>query len=149
MAKATEEANKELVREYLEVLNDQQVDRIPDFFADDFTVDLMQVDEGESEEGGVDDIVEGVKDAIEAFPDATNHLKEMAAEGDWVLYRVEVEGTHDGEWRGIEPTGEEVWWQLHGSIRIEDGEFVETHGTASNLHRLAQLGVDLPFESED
>lgn len=138
--------NKELVREYHEVLESQQVDRIRDFYADDYTVEIMELDGSGSEEGDVDDVVERMEQNFEAFPDGTIEEKEMAAEGDWVLCRIEVEATHEGEFHGIEPTGEEVEFQVHESYRVEDGEFVETHSTASLTPVLGQLGVDLPVE---
>jgi len=46
----------------------------------------------------------------------------------------------------LNPTGEEVVMQRHESYRIEDGDFVEVHGTGSLAWVLARLGVDLPTE---
>lgn len=148
MAKSTLEANKELVRELVEAENERQWDRLRDLFADDFTVELMQ-DEGGTEEADIDDIIESREDFLASFPDATSEVKEMAAEGDWVFYRLMVEATHEGEWKGIEPTGKEVSMQLHNQARIEDEEVVEFHGTGARLHLLAQLGVEPPFGTED
>lgn len=142
----TLEANKELVRDYHDVLENQDVDRIPEFFADDFGADFMQLEEGGSEAGGVDTLVEKTTEMFEAFPDATIEEKEMAADGDWVLCRVMTTGTHEGEYLGIEPTGKEVTFQRHESYRIEDGEFVEVHGTVSIMWGVGQLGVELPIE---
>lgn len=149
MSQSELQANKELVREWVEVLEAGEFDRIPDFFADDFTYEKIQLDEETSAVGYVDDIVENVEAFHRAFPDVSQEIAEMAAEGDWVLYRIEGEGTHEGEWRGIEPTGTEVSYQVHQSRRIENGEFVEIHGTFSVAWILSQLGVDLPTESED
>lgn len=39
------DANKELIREYHDVLENQERDRIPDFFAADFGADFMQLEE--------------------------------------------------------------------------------------------------------
>lgn len=139
-------ANKELVQEYHEVLENRQADRIPEFYADEYTVEMMQLDGSDAEPGDVDDVVDRMKTNFEAFPDATIEEKEMAAEGDWVLCRIEVTATHQGEFHGIEPTGEEVSIQVHESYRIEDGEFVETHSTASFAPLLGQLGIELPIE---
>lgn len=146
MDTTTLETNKELVREYHDALESQDADRIPEFFADDFSVDFMQLEEGESEAGGVETLVEKATEHFDAFTDATIEEKEMAAEGDWVLCRTMVTGTHEGEYLGIEPTGKEVTFQRHESYRIEDGEFIETHGTVSITWGLGQLGVDLPIE---
>lgn len=146
MATQQRTANKELVREYHEVLENRQVDRIPGFYADDYTVELMGYEDGGTEMGGVDAVVERMRENFEAFPDATLEEKEMAAEGDWVLCRIEVSATHEGPLMGIEPTGKDVSFQVHESYRVEDGEFIETHSTASFMQVLGQLGVDLPIE---
>jgi predicted ester cyclase len=148
MAQSTLKANKELVHELVEATNEQQWDRLRDLYADDLTVELMQ-DEGGTEEVGIDEIIESRQEFLDSFPDATSEVKEMAAEGDWVFSRLMVEGTHEGEWKGIEPTGNEVSMQFHNQVRIEDGEVVETHGTGARFHLLAQLGVEPPFETED
>lgn len=140
------EENKELVQDYHDVLEEKEADRIPEFFTDDFRIDFMQIEEGGSEEAGVDEVVEKAKDFLEAFPDATIEEKEMAAEGDWVLCRTMVTGTHEGEYLGIEPTGKEVTMQRHESYRVEDGKFAEVHGSASLTWVLGQLGVELPIE---
>lgn len=140
------EENKKLVREYHEVLEAQDIDRIPEFFAEDFSIEFMQLEEGGSEEGGVETIVEKSKDFFEAFPDATVEEKELVAEGEWVLCRTMVTGTHDGEYLGIEPTGKEVTMQRHESYRIEDEKFAEIHASGSLTWVLGQLGVDLPIE---
>jgi predicted ester cyclase len=83
---------------------------------------------------------------VEAFPDSTIEEKELVAEDDWVLCRTMTEGTHEGEFMRLNPTGEEVVMQRHESYRIEDGDFVEVHGTGSLAWVLARLGVDLPTE---
>lgn len=139
--------NKELVHEYHEVLENRQVDRIREFYADDYTVEMMQLDGSDAETGDVDDVVDRMKSNFEAFPDATIEEKEMAAEGHWVLCRIEITATHDGAFHGIEPTGREVSMQVHESYRVEDGEFVETHSTASLTPLLGQLGIELPIEA--
>lgn len=148
MTEAKLRENEELVREYHDVLENRQLDRIREFYAEDFTFEKMQLDGSESEEGDVEDILEGARAHFEAFPDSTIDEKEMAAQGDWVLCRVEIEATHEGEFKGIEPTGEEVWMQRHESYRIDDGEIVEVHGTVSLTPLLAQLGVELPVDTE-
>lgn len=147
MATSTLEANKELVHKLVEASNERQWDRLRDLYADDFTVELMQ-DEGGTEEADIEDIIDSRQDFLDSFPDATADVQEMAAEGDWVFCRLLVEATHDGEWKGIEPTGKEVSMQLHNQARIEDGKVVEFHGTGARLHLLAELGVEPPYETE-
>lgn len=146
MATVQQSENKELVTEYLRAIEEQDFERVRAFFTDDFTVDLLEPGETEPEEASVDVLVDRFREFFTAFPDATYDVQEMAAEDDWVLCRFEVEGTHDGEFLGIEPTGSEVSYQVYGSYRIEDGEIAETHGASTFVKLLAQLGVELPIE---
>lgn len=53
-------------------------------------------------------VVEKTEEHFEAFLDATIEEKEMAAEGEWILCRTMITGTHEGEYLGIEPTGRGV-----------------------------------------
>ena len=47
-------------------------------------------------------------EAREAFPDLSIAVEDVMAEGDRVVARVTMRGTHRGEFQGIEPTGKRV-----------------------------------------
>lgn len=141
----TQAHHKELVRNHLRALDDQDLDAAMDFYADDYTTTMVHPT-GEEEELDVEGLKALYSGYFEAFPDLTAEIHEMAAEDEWVLVRVELSGTHEGEFLGIEPTGNEVELQEHLSYRFEDGEIVEAHSTAAGIDLLRQLGVDLPIE---
>lgn len=60
-----------------------------------------------------------------AFPDTQVDLEETVAEGDRIAMRITVSGTHEGEFMGIEPTGEQMEVGVMTFQRIEDGKTVE------------------------
>jgi predicted ester cyclase len=68
-------------------------------------------------------------------------IEDLFAEGEKVLLRYTFHGTHQGQWRGIPPTGKPV--TLTGMLiyRFEDGKIVEGWENADNLGLLQQLGV--------
>jgi predicted ester cyclase len=142
----TQARNKERIRDYLETLNDHDFDAALEIYTDDYTTTITHPTR-EEEELDVDGLAELWSGYVEAFPDLRAEVHEMAADGDWVLVRVEFSGTHRGEFWGIEPTANEVEMQEHISYRFEDGEVVETHTTGDGLGLLRQLGVDLPIEN--
>ena len=104
------EQNKHVVHDYYErVLNGRDLEAVGDFFVDER-------------------IVEGVKSGcfryFEAFPDLHVALEDLIAEGDRVFVRSTMTGTHDGEYKGIPPTGRHVAAESAEVFRIADGKFV-------------------------
>ena len=95
---------------------------------------------------------EGVKEQVEAFRDAFDGFSatvdDIVAEGDTVAMRVTLRGTHDGEFRGIEPTGRSIEVQNMIFTRTEDGKIVERWLQPDLLGLRRQLGV-VPDDAAD
>jgi predicted ester cyclase len=58
-----------------------------------------------------------------AFPDLHVSLDELIAEGDRVFVRSTMTGTHDGDYKGIEPTGRHISAESAEVFRVGDGAF--------------------------
>ena len=100
---------KDVVREYYaRVINGRDLEAVGEYFADER-------------------MVEGVKAGcfryFEAFPDLHVSLDELISEGDRVFLRSTLTGTHDGEYKGIPPTGRHVATECAEVFRIADGTF--------------------------
>jgi steroid delta-isomerase-like uncharacterized protein len=77
-----------------------------------------------------------------AFPDISATVEDMVAEGDKVVSRVTIRGTHQGEVEEFgPPTGRRVEVQGLSLHRIEDGKIVEEWNSWDNLSILQQLGL--------
>ncbi len=76
-----------------------------------------------------------------AFPDGRMTIEQMVAEGDKVATRKTFQGTHQGEFLGIAPTGRQVAISLIDIVRLVDGKLVEHWNVVDNLGLLQQLGV--------
>jgi len=74
-----------------------------------------------------------------AFPDIKITIEEVIVEGDKIAFRSTMRGTHQGEFLGIVPTGQEVTFGLLDVIRVEDGKFVEQWGGPDTYDLLQQL----------
>ena len=77
-----------------------------------------------------------------AFPDLGATVEDMVAEGDKVVSRVTIRGTHEGEIEEFgPPTGRKL--ELEGITihRIEDGKIVEEWERYDTLSILRQLGL--------
>jgi steroid delta-isomerase-like uncharacterized protein len=130
------EENKELVRRYLEAFNDRDRETLASVLAEDV------VEHGVSEElHGVEEITGFLDTHFEIFPDYTGATEAMIAEGDTVVVRYTVSGTHTGEYRDIEPTGHTVEWTGIGIYRIDDDGIAEIWLEEDRLGLLEGLEV--------
>ena len=76
-----------------------------------------------------------------AFPDLHYAIEDMVAEGDRVVWRATLTGTHRGEFNGIPATNRTV--RVSGMIlsRLAAGQFAEDWSVVDMLGLLQQLGV--------
>lgn len=104
------EQNKALVQRYYdEVLNGRNLDAVGDYFADERVVEGVQ---------------RGCFSYFQSFPDLHCSVDELIAEADRVFCRSTITGTHDGEYKGIPPTGRHVASESAEVFRIADGKFI-------------------------
>jgi predicted ester cyclase len=102
--------NKTLVHRYYdEVLNGRNLDAVEEYFADERVVEGVR---------------RGCFSYFQAFPDLHCSVDELIAEGDRVFCRSTMTGTHDGEYKGIPPTGRHVASESAEVFRVADGKFV-------------------------
>jgi steroid delta-isomerase-like uncharacterized protein len=76
-----------------------------------------------------------------AFPDFHYTVKDEIAEGDKVVHRWTVRGTHEGQFQGISPTGKQVTITGISIYRIANGKIVEGWTNADMLGLMQQLGA--------
>jgi steroid delta-isomerase-like uncharacterized protein len=79
-----------------------------------------------------------------AFPDLKITNEDMIAEGDMVVSRQTVTGTHKGEFQGIAPTGKKITVTSILIVRIVNGKIVETWMNMDSLGFMQQLGIIPP-----
>jgi steroid delta-isomerase-like uncharacterized protein len=76
-----------------------------------------------------------------AFPDLQHNIEDQIAEGDRVVTRLTIRGTHRGELMGIPPTGKQVSIAAISIDRIANGKIAEEWVNNDVLGMLQQLGV--------
>lgn len=74
-----------------------------------------------------------------AFPNLTVTIEDQVGEGDKVVTRKTITGTHDGPLMGIAPTGRAVSISVIDIVRIDDGRYAEHWGVNTLAAVLAQL----------
>lgn len=76
-----------------------------------------------------------------AFPDAYLNVEDMIAEGDRVVTRYSIRGTHIGTFAGIRPSGRRVTIRGITIFRLEGGQIVESWSHWDDIGLLRQLGA--------
>jgi steroid delta-isomerase-like uncharacterized protein len=76
-----------------------------------------------------------------AFPDLHVAVEDLIAEGDKVVGRNSVTGTHQGEYMGLPPTGKSVAYNEIFIFRFVNGRIAETWGVVDVFSQMKQLGV--------
>ena len=78
---------------------------------------------------------------LAGFPDYQTMIDELIAEGDQVVARITMHGTHTGSFMGIPATGRYVEFTGIYIARLANGKIVEHWGEEDGVSLLAQLGV--------
>lgn len=78
---------------------------------------------------------------LAAFPDFRCEIEAILAEGDMVAARVNMSGTHEGEFVGIPATNGRISVQQIHWFRLAGGKLAERWAVRDDVSMLQQLGV--------
>jgi serine phosphatase RsbU (regulator of sigma subunit) len=132
----TEEENKASFRRYLEQAWNQSNLEVVDEIFDPY---VSHQPDGSVLERGPEDVKRFVDEFRSAFPDLRLNIEEQIAEGDKVVSRGTIRGTHQGEFRGMAPTGEERAIKGMAIFRFSsEGKVVESWDSYDQLSLMRQ-----------
>jgi predicted ester cyclase len=78
---------------------------------------------------------------LRIYPDIHLTVEDVVAEGDKVVGRTTVSGTHRGDFMGVAPTGKSVTYNEIFIFRFANGKVVETWGVVDVYAQMKQIGV--------
>ena len=132
------EENKDLARRSWEMLvNQQNPDAIDELYTPNFVWHEPDQDIQGSEEAR-----QFLSAYLSAFPDMHVSVEEVIAEGEKVVTRWTIRGTHQGELEEFGPsTGRQIEIKGITIHRIEDGKIAEEWERYDNLSIMQQLGL--------
>ena len=81
-----------------------------------------------------------------AFPDLKHTIEDQIAEGDKVVSRINITGTHQGDFQGIAPTGKQVSFSAISVVRLAGGKAAEQWLVSDSMGMMQQLGA-IPAEA--
>ena len=132
------EDNKALARRsWEEIVNERNPDAIEEIYPPD-----LVWHEPDRDIRGYEQAKPFVSTFFEAFPDITISVDDVIGEGEKVVSRYTLRGTHQGETEEFgPPTGRQ--FELEGITihRFEEGKIVEEWERYDNLSALQQLGL--------
>jgi steroid delta-isomerase-like uncharacterized protein len=132
------EENKDLAQRSWEMLvNEQNPDAIDELY----TSDLVW-HEPDQDIQGPQEARQFLSTYLSAFPDMHVSVEDVIAEGEKVVTRWTIRGTHQGELEEFgPPTGRQIEIKGITIHRIEDGKIAEEWERYDNLSVMQQLGL--------
>lgn len=138
--------NKEIVREVIAAIDNNNFDKLNKLFTDDFGLSGP----GALQPWRVDDIFQAIKVHYASFPDWTHNIEELIAEGDKVVVKLTQVGTHKAQYKGIAATGKKITNPAISIMTIVDGKVKDWWVIEDNLGFMQQLGMELiPANSKE
>lgn len=131
------QTNKAIARRHIEYIwNKGRVDLYEELFAENVVHhENLQVGTG----------VEGMKNGRiivqDAIPDIQYTIEDEIAEGDRVVVRSMVRGTHQGELMGIPATGKQITLSVVAIYCFDNARIVEVWFSFDQLSMMQQLGA--------
>jgi serine phosphatase RsbU (regulator of sigma subunit)/predicted ester cyclase len=134
-----EEKNKALVRRFVEAQAEKDLAALEEMMAPDFVDHSVLPGQGTTRE----DFLQDVAEEQPASSEAQLSIEDQIAEGDKVMTRLAIHGSHDQEmFTGVPPTGAEL--KFTGLIvnRVVGGKIVEEWSEGTYAYELAQQRLD-------
>ena len=133
----TLDENKAIVRRYQEIYNSNDLEPLTEVVAENMLTPKIMPGFGEGLDGGRNIHMT----TLIGMPDWHTEIDDLIAEGDKVVARITMTGTHTGDFYGIPATGVHVEFTGIYIVRIADGKIVEHWGEEDAVSLLTQLGV--------
>lgn len=129
--------NKEVVRRFVQVLQDQDYDALDEITTPNCVVHR----DGSDASSSIDIIVKHGNSSMHvAFPDISYTIDQIIAEDDMVAVKITWKGTHLGKFRNTAPTGVKVSSNRMATFHIVQGKIVEFWMVSEMLGLYQQLG---------
>ena len=134
MGNEREDKLKELIYQENEMLNKGDWEKFDELYSEDYIEPYLGF---KGRKGVKQQFIEAKK----AFPDLTFTIEDTIVQGNVIVTRLTITGTHHGEFMGIAPTGRTFKVMALSIDRTEGGKFVERWALFDFYSELIQLGV--------
>jgi predicted ester cyclase len=133
---STAEENKAIFRRYAEEVGNQHNFEIVDEIFERY---IAHQPDGSTLQRGPQDVKRFTREFHSAFSDFHISIEDQIAEGDKMVSRFTIRGTHQGDFRGMAPTGKEIEIKGVTTFRFSpEGKVVETWDSYDQLSLMRQ-----------
>lgn len=139
---STEDNKAVINRLYEEVFNKGNLALVDELIAPNYVSHAP----GGQEFKGTDGFKQFVTQSRAVLPDLKMTLEHIVAEGDKVAHTARMQGTFNGEYMGITPTGKQVIITNTTISRFEGGKEVEAWMNYDQLSMYQQMGIPVPSQ---
>ena len=130
----TAQENKEMIEKlYDQALNNRDFELLGEIIAEDYVNIYGQQ--------GVEAFKALAVDIINAIPDIQWKIESIAGEGDMVFAKLQIHGTHTGQYLNIEPTGKSISISSMAFYQFIGNRIINSNVQVDRLAFLQQIGV--------
>lgn len=120
---------------YYELVNERRMDELQALVADDY------VGHGLGGAGGAEAVRRDTEGFLAGFPDAHFTVEDVIAEGDKVVIKTTLRGTHQGPFAGVPASGNRIEIGGCDVFRIRDGKIAEGWTLCDSGTLFMQIGA--------
>lgn len=132
---------KERLKYFYEVITTEHLlDQLPDYVAADC---VLRVGE-DAFPIGIDGMRRHMIDVRGTYPDFQMKIIRQFCDGDYVISEFAAQGTHQGEWLGMKPSGKKILLTGVDVDKVADGKIVEHGGAVNTFEALFDAGLIQP-----
>lgn len=133
-------STQETVRDFYEATGETFDDLLEEILTDDIVLHDPHLEDIH----GHDRVERYYASFHDAFPDIAFTVDDLVTSGDRITVRWTAEGTHEADFWGIDPTGNEIHLSGIDIVRVESGQVAEVWTVYDSATLLQQLDVELP-----
>jgi steroid delta-isomerase-like uncharacterized protein len=134
---ATTQANRQFMQRFVQFINTADVKLAAALVSSKATFFVPGRKDPVSGPAGYLEIINMMRSG---FPDIQWTLEETIVEGDNIVARYTMRGTHQGAFMGVPPTGKQIAVQALNIYRMSKGQILEELGQPDLLGLLQQIG---------
>jgi predicted ester cyclase len=136
-----ETSNKAIIRRFDDAINTVDLKLISKTIDEGFEPDVLIRTPLPVQATGAQALKQVWAMLLRGLPDLHVTVEDLIAEGDKVVSRNSVTGTHQGEYMGLPPTGKSVTYNEIFIVRFAEDRIAETWGFVDVLSQMKQLGL--------
>ena len=129
------ESNEVLIRQVLTLIDERRLDEAFELYSSDY----VYHGPGGQELRGRDGIRGLWELFLGGFPDLSSTIDDVISQGDKLVLRWKVQGTHTGEFLGIAATNKKITLPVTEIFVIANGQLIEAWDQYDRMHLLEQI----------